>query len=110
LRLVPVFVIGPAEEDRWPAGAIDSLRRRFATLVSPPLGVLAGLSAGAGACVGNDSGPTHLAAVVGAPTVALFGPTGREHFAPRGRRVRVVGARPLTELAVEEVLAALENL
>lgn len=40
--------------------------------------------------VGNDSGTTHLAAACGCRTVAIFGPTAPERYAPRGRWVRVV--------------------
>jgi hypothetical protein len=41
--------------------------------------------------VGNDSGITHLAAAVGTPVVALFGPASRpEVWAPRGKNVRVL--------------------
>ena len=36
----------------------------------------------AGAFVGNDSGPGHLAAACGAPTFTLFGPQLHEWFAP----------------------------
>jgi ADP-heptose:LPS heptosyltransferase len=39
--------------------------------------------------IGNDSGITHLAAAVGTPVLALFGPTDPEVWAPRGPRVRV---------------------
>jgi heptosyltransferase III len=42
------------------------------------------------AYVGNDSGVTHLAAGVGTPTVAIFGPTNPNNWAPRGPRVSVV--------------------
>jgi heptosyltransferase-1 len=34
--------------------------------------------------VGGDSGPTHLAAALGVPLVALFGPTDPERNGPRG--------------------------
>jgi len=40
--------------------------------------------------IGNDSGVTHLAAAVGTPTVALFGPASSPIWEPRGERVRVV--------------------
>jgi len=40
--------------------------------------------------VGNDSGLSHLAAALGIPTVAVFGPTDPSVWAPRGRRVAVV--------------------
>jgi heptosyltransferase III len=39
--------------------------------------------------IGNDSGITHLAAAVGTPVIALFGPTDPEVWAPRGQHVRV---------------------
>jgi heptosyltransferase-3 len=39
--------------------------------------------------VGNDSGITHLAAAVGTPVLALFGPTDPEVWAPRGPNVRI---------------------
>ncbi len=42
------------------------------------------------AYLGNDSGMTHVAAALGIPTVAVFGPTDPAVWAPRGRRVRVV--------------------
>jgi hypothetical protein len=48
-----------------------------------------GIRAGA-AFVGADAGPTHLAAQLGVPTVALFGPTDPRQWAPIGPVVRVV--------------------
>jgi hypothetical protein len=45
--------------------------------------------AGARVYIGNDSGITHLAAAVGTPVLALFGPTDPEVWAPRGPHVRV---------------------
>ena len=42
--------------------------------------------------VGNDSGLLHIAAAVGTPTVAIFGPTRPERWAPPGGRHVVVRA------------------
>jgi ADP-heptose:LPS heptosyltransferase len=39
--------------------------------------------------IGNDSGITHLAAAVGTPVLALFGPSNPAIWAPRGANVRV---------------------
>jgi heptosyltransferase-3 len=52
--------------------------------------------------IGNDSGITHLAAAVGTPVVAIFGPTDPAIWAPRGERVRVVSGR-LDAITVDEV-------
>jgi heptosyltransferase-2 len=45
---------------------------------------LAGILACASVCVCNDSGAMHLAAAVGAPVVAIFGPTNEHATAPLG--------------------------
>lgn len=39
--------------------------------------------------IGNDSGITHLAAAVGTPVLALFGPTDPAVWGPRGTHVRI---------------------
>ncbi|MBI2687525.1 MAG: glycosyltransferase family 9 protein [Acidobacteria bacterium] len=43
---------------------------------------------GARLFIGNDSGITHLAAAVGTPTLALFGPTDPAVWCPAGNHVR----------------------
>jgi len=53
--------------------------------------------------IGNDSGITHLAAAVGVPVVAIFGPTDPAVWAPRGDRVRVVSGN-LEDISVDQVL------
>jgi ADP-heptose:LPS heptosyltransferase len=72
---------------------------------------LAGILQGAALYLGNDSGVTHLAAGLGVPTVAVFGPTDPALWRPRGPRVRVLGGAPIgwpDEGAVRQ--AALEIL
>ncbi len=87
----------------WCAGPQDELpgARRFDDLHD-----LACWLAGARVYIGNDSGPTHLAAAVGTPVVALFGPSDPAVWAPRGPRVRVAAAPTLEAIEVTEV----ENL
>jgi ADP-heptose:LPS heptosyltransferase len=46
---------------------------------------LAAIFEGARAAVTTDSGPMHMAAAVGTPLVALFGPGDPRRFGPRGR-------------------------
>lgn len=100
-----VFVVGPVELDRWGEQAIEDLRRQVPLAVCPPLTTLAGLLAEADAYVGNDSGVTHLAAAVGAPTIALFGKTLPQHFCPRGPRVIVATGDPMTRILVDHVVS-----
>jgi ADP-heptose:LPS heptosyltransferase len=50
------------------------------------IGQLAALFAHADLALGPDSGPLHLAAAVGTPTVRLFGPASVEEFGPWGDR------------------------
>ncbi len=75
---------------------------------------------------GVDSAPMHLAAAVGTPAVALFGPSGDFNWGPRGEGHLVIKkdwdcipcgkdgcegskvSRCLTEISPEEVLAAME--
>ena len=72
---------------------------------------LAGLGAGAALAVGNDTGPTHVLAAAGAPTLVLFSRFSDPALsAPRGRRVEVLQRDQLAELSVESVFEALESL
>lgn len=43
--------------------------------------------------IGNDSGVSHLAAALGVPTVAIFGPTDPAVWRPVGQHVKVVDSR-----------------
>lgn len=109
------------EDKRWPGGADFSLRGLNlvklrgpeehlpgATFI-PNLFELARYLAGARAYIGNDSGITHLAAAVGIPTIALFGPTDPAVWAPRGRQVRVIRGETMAAIRPEAVIAALAD-
>jgi heptosyltransferase-3 len=55
--------------------------------------------------IGNDSGITHLAAAVGTPVIALFGPTDPRIWAPRGPNVRVIAKDSLESITLDEIAA-----
>jgi len=61
------------------------------------------------AFVGNDSGVTHLAAYLGVPTLALFGPTDPRRWGPIGRRSRIIWKTKLEDISVNEVLTVFGN-
>ena len=88
---------------------------------------LAALLGEAALCVGNDSGPIHLAAALGTPTLGIFGSSSPDWTAPLGPRSAVVGPSPiecspcfardckigivcLNELAVAQVAASASAL
>ncbi|MBI3931906.1 MAG: glycosyltransferase family 9 protein [Acidobacteria bacterium] len=100
-----LLIEGPAETA---GGPLRELPRAVLARELPPR-VLGAVLARAGAYVGNDSGVSHLAAAWGAPTVALFGPTDPEVWAPVGPRVRVLRASSgrIQDLAVDDVLVLL---
>jgi heptosyltransferase III len=99
-RIQPVLRWGPGEETR--AEALMTLSKKIFSssslplLLAPPTNPAssARLAARAALFVGADTGPTHLAAAAGTPTLALFGPTPPERFGPVGPRVAVLRESP----------------
>ena len=59
--------------------------------------------------LGNDSGITHLAAMLGVPTLALFGPTDPLIWRPLGPSVRVIREHPLERLQVNVAIDTLNS-
>jgi ADP-heptose:LPS heptosyltransferase len=51
---------------------------------------LVSATAAVDAFIGNDSGPAHIAAALGVPTVSIFGPSDPRRFAPLGSHARVI--------------------
>lgn len=58
------------------------------------VGALMEVIAGAGAFIGNDSGPSHLAAFCDLPTFTIFGPQLPEWFAPLHPRGEWLAGKP----------------
>jgi len=102
-------LLGEAEAERWPKDRLDHWVRQKGARVFGTLHELHAALSDASAYIGNDSGPTHLAAQMGLPTVALFGPTDPRVWAPVGPSVTVLAPnRPeaMGWLEVEQVLDA----
>ncbi len=67
------------------------MKRRVAILSGQTsLETLIGVLAESSLMITNDSGPMHIAAALGVPTVAVFGSTDERVTSPVGRRTRVV--------------------
>jgi ADP-heptose:LPS heptosyltransferase len=90
-----VFVVlGPAEggeiqkafeELAWEMGSSSPILLKGLSLLG-----LASVIEGCRLFIGNDSGITHLAAALGLPTLAIFGPSDSKIWAPRGKKIVVV--------------------
>jgi lipopolysaccharide heptosyltransferase I len=84
----PVFLnCGPGEET-LARQVQDSCRRANPQPYSGDLNGLIALLRCSRLMVGPDTGPLHLAAALGVPTVGLFGPTDPRRNGPYGRRHR----------------------
>jgi ADP-heptose:LPS heptosyltransferase len=110
-RGLGTVAIGTAAE----ADIASALTREVPNLVDltgrTSLPQVAALTRKATYVIGNDTGPTHLAAAVGARTLALMpGEVDPLWSAPRGPRSRWLQGKPLASLAVREVLLALGEL
>jgi heptosyltransferase-3 len=111
----PLLLAGEAD-----AQALSETQGALARLglgqVSLALGLrvatLAALFARCVGYVGCDAGVSHLAGLVGAPTVAVFGPTDPARWSPLGPRVCAVRApdAQLDHLSADVVWAALRSL
>jgi heptosyltransferase I len=88
----PVVLIG-GPDDRADAQTVKALTKkssmRDATGLTP-LGLLPALLQSASLLLTNDSGPMHVAAAVGTPVIALFGPTSAARTGPYGKNHRVL--------------------
>jgi len=95
------FVVGEVEMEKWPARQIEELgARRMGSYIE----LLDEIST-AGVFVGNDSGPGHLAGIVGVPTVSIFTSTAGQRWKPLGPNVSVV-----EESSVDAVFEAVSRL
>jgi ADP-heptose:LPS heptosyltransferase len=88
-RTKVLLISGPAQD------GVEEVRRAMKNgrpLVAENLSLLqlAALLRRSTTYLGNDSGITHLAAALGLPTVAIFGPTDPAIWGPRGPEVRIL--------------------
>jgi hypothetical protein len=100
-----VFLLGPAEMERFGESAIAEMRAAGKLLTNLSLAEVLSVLGCSRGYIGNDSGITHLAAAVGIRTVVVFGPTDPAVYAPIGPAVTILrnDAPDFTE-AVSETL------
>ncbi len=94
-----VVLVGAKAEREWTSavelGAGSLPEGRILNLAGElSIGGLSALLTRADAFVSNDSGPMHLAAALGAPTLGLFGPETPVMYSPLGARARWIYKPP----------------
>ena len=98
----PVFIGGPDDD--------LTAFRLYPTLQSS-LSEVKSLLAAAALFVGNDSGPAHMAAAFGLPSVVVFGPSDPAIWGPWRTPGEVVAAPTgIADVSVAQVLSALQRL
>ncbi len=106
-----LVLAGPADAER-----INDLRRNLSApaeqtmltvLIDAPLLDVAQHLRQCQRYLGNDAGITHLAAMLGIPTVALFGPSDPTVWRPIGPGVEVIRVAELAQLPTDAVINAL---
>ena len=105
--ITPVVIGGAAETQIATAIATFCVGSHDLTNETTMVDIV-GLARGAAAAVGNDTGPMHVIAIAGTPSVALFSnASDPELCGQRGDDVTLLRRHPLDDLSVDEVEAAL---
>jgi heptosyltransferase-3 len=89
LGMQVIFLLGPAEQERFSEGAIGDMASVAMCATDLSLTQVLGLLSCADMFVGNDSGITHLAAGAGVRTFAVFGPSDPQVYRPLGPAVTI---------------------
>lgn len=110
-----VFLLGPAELERFSSADLKSISGAVACMTDLSLTEVLGVLSCADTFIGNDSGITHLAAALGVRTLAVFGPTNPAVYRPIGPALTILedaaadfAKRPSPNLQ-NRVLAALAD-
>jgi ADP-heptose:LPS heptosyltransferase len=108
LGLGGVLVTGEAEADLEAALKALALPAGWTRVSRLPAETLAGLLAGSTHYLGNDSGPTHLAAACGVSVLALFREDSLPAWRPFGK-AQIIAAPSMSGIPPEAVLVALDG-
>ena len=96
------MLLGETELEKWPKEAIEKISAS-AEVQKPAtyLDLLNQIVSGS-VFVGNDSGPAHLAGIIGVPTIALFG-ADPQRWKPIGPKVHVIQRETIDGISHHDV-------
>ena len=104
-ELRPVVLLGPAENSLCQYFKENASSIKAEIRACPAKDLLTRLLREAAIYLGHDSGATHLAAMLGTPTVAFFKRTDADQWRPLGPYVRVLQNREAGPGLIKEVLS-----
>jgi heptosyltransferase-3 len=126
---VHIAITGPEDEKERASHLVKKAHSDAHSLAGKTtIGELAGLLKRCSLVIGIDSAAIHIAAAVGTPTVAIFGPSAPINWAPRGRQHKVIFknlpcvpcrqkgcnnsevSRCLEELSIHEVIPVVDRM
>jgi len=107
--LKPGFLLGPAENRVYPFFKDKVKIMGGQVYFCPEKDLLTSLLKGALLYLGQDSGITHLSAMLGTPTVALFKNSDPTLWRPLGPKVRVIKHDANVPELIDKVLEALNS-
>lgn len=122
-----IYFVGTLSDKKEIYQVIDAMNEKSTDLSGKlTLGELIALLKTSSLFLGNDSGPMHLSALIGTPTIALFGSADENRWAPIGKRCIVMrgelrckkckgkdcslGFRCINNINVEDVIIKAEQL
>jgi heptosyltransferase-1 len=113
MRGVRVVLVGSPVEQPLLEGIVRGLSGHAPITFTAPIEDLVALLGRADVVVGNDTGPLHIGAALGRPTIGLFGPTRSERNGPYGPtgwsiqsptgRMRDIGVKGVLEATLERL-------
>lgn len=122
--MCPLVLEGPADREAV-GNALRFVSKPPLVLRNLDLSQLASVLVQATLYIGHDSGVTHLAALLGVRTIAFFGPTDAQRWAPHGSHVTILRGsfchceswervkecveKPCLQVSMEEILTALRG-
>lgn len=105
-----VVLLGPAEEPLYPFFTQNLPHKNTQILFSPEREDLISLLEKASLYVGHDSGITHLSALLGTPTIALFKNSSVSRWSPLGPAARVIQSEETSPNLIGKVLRTARQL
>jgi len=105
-----ILLLGPAEETLLPYFRETQKEHGAKIVINPGKQALIRVLKTAALYIGHDSGITHLAALLGRPSIALFKNSSVTQWHPLGPRVKVIEIQEPPDAVMPQVLRATRSL